>query len=64
VFNTCRRFIRRVSVLPRDDIDMDDVDSAEDHVGGRLSPTQSNKNRAPFLRDRGLGARFVVLGRI
>jgi len=34
VFNTCRQFIRTVPVLPRDEIDMDDVDTAaEDHVG-------------------------------
>jgi hypothetical protein len=35
-FNTCRQFIRRVPVLPRDEIDMDDVDSkAEDDVAMR-----------------------------
>jgi len=35
VFNTCRQVIRTVPALPRDDIDMDDVDNAaEDHVGG------------------------------
>jgi len=34
VFNTCRQFIRTVPVLPRDEIDMDDVDTAvEDHGG-------------------------------
>jgi len=33
VFNNCRQFIRIVPVLPRDEIDMDDVDSkAEEHV--------------------------------
>jgi len=33
VFNTCRQFIRTVPILPRDEIDMDDVDSkAEEHV--------------------------------
>jgi hypothetical protein len=34
VFNNCRQFIRTVPALPRDEVDMDDVDSrAEDHVG-------------------------------
>lgn len=34
VFSTCRQFIRTVPSLPRDDRDMDDVNSeAEDHVG-------------------------------
>jgi hypothetical protein len=34
VFDTCRQFIRTVPVLPRGQIDMDDVDSqAEDRVG-------------------------------
>ena len=34
VFNNCGQFIRTVPVLPRDELDMDDVDStAEDHVG-------------------------------
>jgi hypothetical protein len=34
VFDHCRQFIRAVPVLPRDEIDTDDVDSAaEDHVG-------------------------------
>jgi len=33
VFNTCRQFIRTVPALPRDEVDMDDVDSrAEDHA--------------------------------
>ena len=33
VFDTCCQFIRTVPVLPRDEIDMDDVDrDAEDHV--------------------------------
>ena len=33
VYNTCRQFIRTFSVLPRDEVDMDDVDSkAEEHV--------------------------------
>jgi hypothetical protein len=35
VFNTCRQFIRTVPVVPRDEIDMEDVDTAAgDHVGG------------------------------
>jgi len=34
VFNTCRQFLRTVPVLPRDEKDMDDVDTeSEDHVG-------------------------------
>jgi hypothetical protein len=34
VFSNCRHFIRTVPALPRDEVDMDDVDSrAEDHVG-------------------------------
>ena len=34
VFNQCRQFIRMVPAPPRDEVDMDDVDSrAEDHVG-------------------------------
>jgi hypothetical protein len=33
VFNTCRDFIRTVPALPRDERDMDDVDTAaEDHI--------------------------------
>ena len=48
VFNTCRQFISTVPILPRDEIDMDGVDSkAEDHLGEagiRLGP----KERSPF----------------
>jgi hypothetical protein len=34
VFNHCRQFLRTVPALPRNEVDMDDVDSrAEDHVG-------------------------------
>jgi hypothetical protein len=34
VFDNCRRFICTALSLPRDDRDMDDVDTdAEDHVG-------------------------------
>lgn len=34
VFNTCEQFLRTFPVLPRDEDDMDDVDSkAEDHIG-------------------------------
>jgi hypothetical protein len=33
VFNTCEQFIRTVPVLPRDEKDLDDVNTeAEDHV--------------------------------
>ncbi len=35
MFNHCRQFIRTVPVPPRDEIDMDDMDTAaEDEVGG------------------------------
>lgn len=34
VFNTCRQFIRTVPLLPRDEKNIDDVDTdAEDHIG-------------------------------
>lgn len=34
VFSSCTQFIRTVPSLPRDDVDMDDVDTdAEDHIG-------------------------------
>jgi hypothetical protein len=36
VFSNCRQFIRTVPVLPRDENNMDDVDTdAEDHIGDR-----------------------------
>ena len=45
VFNTCRQFFRTVPVLPRDEIDMDDVDSrAEGRVDeARDSPLGRKK---------------------
>jgi hypothetical protein len=37
VFNHCANFIRTVPVLPRDEKDMDDIDTdAEDHIGDEL----------------------------
>lgn len=37
VFSTCQHFLRTVPVLPRDEKDMDDVDTeAEDHVGDEV----------------------------
>jgi len=51
VFNTCQQVIRTVPVLPCDEIDMDDVDSAaEEH--GRLGFALGTKGRTvpqPFL---------------
>ena len=42
MFNHCRQFIRAVAVLPRDEIDMDDVDNtAEEHVETPHGPTRS-----------------------
>ncbi len=46
VFSTCRQFIRTVPVLPRDEIDMDEVDSrAEDHVGEARASDLGTKGR-------------------
>ena len=37
IFNTCQHFLRTIPVLPRDDKDLDDVDTdAEDHVGDEV----------------------------
>ena len=48
VFNTCWQFIRTVPVLPRDQIDVDDVDSkAQDH-GGRQGSALETKERSRF----------------
>jgi hypothetical protein len=46
VFNTCRQFTWVVPVLVRDEIDMDDVDSAaEDHVReAGIRPANEGKN--------------------
>ncbi len=63
VFNTCRQLIRTAPVLPRDEIDMEDVDStARDHVGEAASrPWDERKKLVPqplraslSLRDKGL----------
>jgi len=51
VFHTCRQFIRTVPVLPRDEIDMDDVDTAaEDHVGDETPYRLLSKERAAVVR--------------
>ena len=49
VFNTCRQFICRVPVLPRDEIDMDDVDNtAEEHVvEAGVHPRDERKKPVP-----------------
>jgi len=46
VFNTCRQFIRMMPVLPRDEIDINDVDrAAEGHVGDAgVRPRDRRKN--------------------
>jgi hypothetical protein len=37
VFNTCDQFARTVPVLPRDEKDLDDVDTeAEDHIADEV----------------------------
>lgn len=49
IFNNCRHFIELVPTLPRDELDMDDVDTeAEDHVG--------DESRY-YIMGLGLGAR-------
>ena len=51
VFDACRPFIRMVTVLPRDEIDMDDMDSAaEDHVGDETPYRLLSKERAAVVR--------------
>jgi len=46
VFNTCQQVIRTVPALPRDEIDMDDVDSvAEDQEwGAGIRPRDERKD--------------------
>jgi hypothetical protein len=47
LLNNCRQFIRTVPVLPRDEIDRDDVDgAAEEH--GRLGFALGTKGRSRF----------------
>ncbi len=43
VFNICRQFIRTVPVLPRDEIDIDDVDSCQG--SGRTSHSDRVQNQ-------------------
>jgi hypothetical protein len=51
VFNTRRQFIRAVPVLPRDEMDMDDVDTAaEDHVGDETRYRLLSKEQAVVVR--------------
>ena len=45
--NHCRYFIRTVPLLPRDEIDMDDVDNkAEDHAGAETRYRLLSKEQA------------------
>jgi hypothetical protein len=46
VFNTCRQFIRTAPVLGRNEIDMGDVDKAEDQVGDKTRHRLLSKERA------------------
>jgi hypothetical protein len=51
VFDHCRQFIRTVPALPRDEVDMDDVDSwAEDHVGDETRYRLLTKEHAAVTR--------------
>jgi hypothetical protein len=51
VFSQCRQFIRTVPSLPRDEVDMDDVDSrAEDHVGDETRYRLLSKEHAAVAR--------------
>jgi len=51
VFNHYQQFMRTVPVLPRDEIDRDDVDSAaEDHVGDETPYRLLSKERAAVVR--------------
>lgn len=57
VWDTCRQWLRTVPVLPRDDKDMDDVDTeAEDHVGDETRYRLRAARRVTQQRKaRGLG---------
>ncbi len=67
VFSYCRQFIRTVPALPRDKMDMDDVDPrSEDHVGGGMRPAIDYwpRNTGPWhgrseARDTGDGQRVT-----
>ena len=51
VFKTCRQFIRTVPVLPRDETDGDDVDTAaEDHVADEKRYRLPSKEQAAVVR--------------
>ncbi len=62
LFNDCRQFIRTVPVLPRDQIDVDNVDTpAEDHVWEARDSDCGIRKKVPqplrgslFLRKRGI----------
>jgi hypothetical protein len=48
VFHTCRQFIRKVSVLSRDEIEMDDVDmAAYNNVGEAGIRPRDEKKKVP-----------------
>ena len=49
VFDTRQQFVRTVPVLPRDEVDIDDVDTAaEDHVGGGWDSDLGRKEEDRF----------------
>lgn len=56
VFSTCDQFVRTVPVLPRDEDDLDDVDSdSEDHIGDEVRyRVRFSKTRPPSQRAVGL----------
>ena len=46
ILETCDQFLRTVPVLPRDDKDLDDVDTdAEDHIGDEVRYRLREKRR-------------------
>jgi hypothetical protein len=56
VWTTCHQFVRTVPVLPRDEKDMDDVDTeSEDHVGDEVRYRLRAARRPPPRRAFGLG---------
>ena len=47
VFSTCRQFIRTVPMLPRDPLNLDDVDTdSEDHIGDETRYELTYKRRS------------------
>lgn len=54
IFNTCKDFKRTVPSLPRDDVDLDDVDTeAEDHIGDESRYELLRKPRVVTQDDMG-----------